>query len=180
MPHIPGPSSCLPTGAKGTWARTRLKFRTFYLLSLECWLVWNSVVRKCGREKLKKVQNSNHNLYSYLLKLLAKTNKGQCCQWRKTTFLWKSHFGKWLWIIRFLQTEEERVGLELILYLFCAISLDAFGLVFLLTVHCCFFRICIWQSSGLPFKWDRNWGKYQNRPPSQKSLLAQYKNRLLS
>ena len=25
----------------------------------------------------------------------------------------------------------------------------------------------------------KNWGKYQNRPPSQKSLVAQYKNRLL-
>ena len=38
----------------------------------------------------------------------------------------------------FLQTEEERVGLELILYLSCAISRDTFALVFLLTVHCCF------------------------------------------
>ena len=88
-----------------------------------------------------------YNLYSYLLRRLAKTNKGQCCQWRKTTFLWKSYCGKWSWIIRFLQTEEERVGLEVILYLSCAISLDAFRLVFLLTVHCCLFRICIWKSS---------------------------------
>ena len=63
MSHIPGPSSCLSARANGTRARARLKFRTFCRLSLECWLVWNSVVGKCGsgREKLRTVQNPNSN-----------------------------------------------------------------------------------------------------------------------
>ena len=74
-PLPPGKAWFLPQGhltlveafANRTTLRARLKFRTFYHFSLECWLVWNSVVRKCGREKLKRVQNSNRNTIFILI-----------------------------------------------------------------------------------------------------------------
>ena len=111
-----------------------------------CGIQWlESVVGKNSREF--KIQTVIRSLCLFAKTLSEKKNKGLCCQWRKTTFLWKSYCGRWSWIIRFLQTEEERVGLELILYLFCAVFLDTFALVFPLTVHCCFFRVCIWKSS---------------------------------
>ena len=42
---------------------------------------------------------------------------------------------------------------QLIFYLSCTISLDTFVLVFLLTVHCCFFFVYE-NLTGLPFKWE--------------------------